>query len=414
MRGGMRGWRTGPGRCRRGCRWRWRWCWRLQTSRTSRMVTLPIPRQSHEDLGVAVVSRRLQANTAILHLSDGHTIAARRFIPIGRRDHVRVKDDGLCVFARNDGTWIDVGSAWKKENVWRIAGTRCSITFKELESDMEFRLFYQLRQFHYRGGGGAGRIVPLIAVTNTWDLPHVLGFVELSSSMIANTARKRFFDYPYHEASGHGWSRWDRATMKKYSNMVARISRFVIHPEIRGLGLAHRFLDAAIDYARSRWHYGGYRPRFLEITADMLRFYKFVGRDFVYLGDTEGNEHRLSKDMTYLVKKALSERGAQAMPQGGGGIMTMQRGYASQLLKYMQARKGRLSDIVESLQYDPEHLDQETWEALYRLNRRPKPCYAAGLTAEAKQYLARRARVTSHNVILAAAAQEAVEPAIHL
>ena len=270
------------------------------------------------------------------------------------------------------------------------------LTFKEIETTSEFRLFQDLRKFHYRGGGGAGRIVPLIATTETWDLPRILGFIELSSSMIANTARKNFLDYPYREASGKGWQQWDRTAAKTYSNMIARISRFVIHPEIRGLGLAKHFLNTAIQYATERWHYGGYKPRFLEITADMLHYYKFVGAEFIYLGKTEGNEHRLSRDMAYLVKKGLSPKGVKAMPQGGGGIMTMQRGYASQVIKYMETHSRSLPDVVNALSYEPEHLDQETWEALYRLNRRPKPCYAAGLTEQAREYLLRRKRMLSN------------------
>ena len=346
--------------------------------------------KSIEKPSVTVLSRALQTNTAILSLSDGKKIMGRRYIPIGKGDSVYQDKESLFVLAKYDHTWIEVGQPWKNKTTWKVADMLNEITFKEIESENELRLFDDLRKFHYRGGGGAGRTVPLIAVTNIWDLPRVLGFIELSSSMIANTARKRFFNYPYREANGQGWLEWDRPATKKYSNMIARISRFVIHPEIRGLGLASHFLKAAMDYAAERWHYGGYRPRFLEITADMLRYYKFVGKEFVYMGETEGNEHRISKDMAYLVKKALSPEGTKAMPQGGGGIMTLQRGYASQLIKYMQAHSRSLVDVVNSLHYEPERLDQETWEALYRLNRRPKPCYTAGLTDEAREYLFKR------------------------
>ncbi|MDE0028397.1 MAG: ATP-binding cassette domain-containing protein [Deltaproteobacteria bacterium] len=343
--------------------------------------------------GATVVSRALRTTTAVLRLSTGEVIECRRFIPVGKGDLVFHQHENLFVFAKKDRSWVEVGRAWTKDTTWRVARETHQIKFKEIESDDELSLFHALRKFHYRGGGGAGRVVPLIGVATTWDLPQVLGFIEVSSSMIANTARKRFFSHPYREAAGHGWSEWNRTATKKYSNMVARISRFVIHPEIRGLGLARHFLKAAMEYAAQHWHYGGYRPRFLEITADMLRYYKFVGDDFVYLGETEGNAHRISKDMTYLVKKALSRDGARAMPQGGGGVMTMQRGYASQLIKYMRAGNRSLGQVIGELHYEPQHLDQDTWEALYRLNRRPKPCYAAGLTPEARDYLQSRGAV---------------------
>ncbi len=342
-------------------------------------------------MNASVLNRVVRADTAILTLSDGTTIEGRRFLPIGTRDRVRHTGSDTFVYVRHDNVWIDVGKPWTTTVDWSILGAPQTVTFKEIESQRELELFDTLRRFHYRGGGGAGRTVPLIGVTNTWDLPEVLGFIEISSSMIANTARKNFFNYPYRERNGHGWTEWDRTATKRYSNFVARISRFVIHPEIRGLSLAQHFLKAAIQYAKERWHYGGYRPRFLEITADMLRYYKFISDDFIYLGETEGNEHRLSKDMTYLVKKALSSRGTKGMPQGGGGVMTMQRAYASQLLAYMERHNRSLGEVIDTLHYDPEHLDQETWESLYRLNRRPKPCYAAGVTREASRYLKKRA-----------------------
>ena len=342
---------------------------------------------------LSVVSRISRGNSVHLKLSNDDTMVCRRYIPIGKSDRLCEKQDNLFVLAGFDNIWIEVGQPWTKKTTWNVGDVQHEVMFKEIESEEEFKLFDSLRDFHYRGGGGIGRVVPLIAVSSTWDLPYVLGFIEISSSMIANTARRQFFDHPYREPSGLGWLKWDRAATKKYSNTIARISRFVIHPEVRGLGLARLFLMAAINYATERWHYGGYRPRFLEITADMLRFYKFVGNEFVYLGDTEGNEHRLAKDMSYLVKNALSGEGIKAMPQGGGGIMTLQRKYASRLLAYMDSSNKSLRDAIEYLQFSPEHLDQKTWEALYKLNRKPKPCYMAGLTCEAKQYLERRSHM---------------------
>ena len=342
---------------------------------------------------IFVLSRSIHDNTTILQLSNGETLESRRFIPVGKGDYVRGSKDNFYVFVKNDRVWLEVGRPWHHDAHWNLGETTKEIRFKEIETESEFSLFEALRKFHYRGGGGIGRTVPIIAVTNTWDLPCVLGFIEISSSMIANTARKKFLDYPYREKGGLGWLKWDRASTIKYSNVVARISRFVIHPEIRGLGLARLFLNAAIEYTADRWHYGGFKPRFLEITADMLRYYRFVGPEFVYMGNTQGNEHRISKDMAYLVKKALSPEGVKAMPQGGGGIMTMQRGYALQMLKHMETRGLGLTDVVSELRYEPEHLDQETWEALYRLNRRPKPCYITGLTTESKVYIKRRARI---------------------
>jgi ABC-type lipoprotein export system ATPase subunit len=314
----------------------------------------------------------------------------RRFAPAGGEDYLAFANNSVQVWVRHDNQFVEIGDPWSSKSLLQMADGVINVTFKEIETAEELGLYDELRKFHYRGGGGIGRTVPLIATSDQWDLPSVLGFIEISSSMIANTARKRFFDFPYDEPAGPQWRSWDRAATKTYSNLICRISRFVIHPEIRGLGIAKHFTAAARQYAASRWHFGGYRARFLEITADMLRYYRFVDPTFALMGETEGNEHRLAKDMTYLIRKSRSDLGPKGMPQGGGGIMTLQRAYAKTLLKYLEDKNQSLHDVISTLRHDAAVLDQDMWEALHRLNRRPKPSFVAGLTPRAAAYVETR------------------------
>ncbi|MCV2881886.1 ATP-binding cassette domain-containing protein [Actibacterium sp. XHP0104] len=340
-----------------------------------------------------IVNRTATAREAKFKFDSGETLSTRRFLPLGKGDEVRTDGTRLEVLAKQDNSWIRIDVPWKAQSKVLVGAREVDITLKEVETAEELSQFSELKNFHYRGGGGAGRVVPLIATSEVWDLPPTLGFIEISSSMIANSARRVFFNAPFWDETGITWNTWDRAASKAYSNTICRISRFVIHPEVRGLGLARPLICAAREYSAKQWHYGGFRPRFIEITADMLNYYPFVDEDFFLMGKTEGNEHRLSKDMNYLVRKALSAEGVKAMPQGGGGVMTMQRGYASTLLKHMQSGERSFDDVISSLKYDPAELDQETWEALYRLNRRPKPCYISGLTPKAKKYVSDRFQV---------------------
>lgn len=335
--------------------------------------------------GIEVTGRRTAGLQAILRLADGSQLPTRRFAPVGQGDYVRREGEELEVFVRNDQHWAPLSSAWVRNSSANLGGASAPLTFKEVETPEEFEQFEQLKRLHYRSGSGVGRTVPIIAVAHRWDLPLVLGFLEISSSMIASTARKRFFSGSFFENKAIQWNTWNSTTARSYSNLICRISRFVIHPELRGSGLAAQFLDAAKDYAAERWHYGGWQPRFMEITADMLRYYKFLGDDFGYMGETEGNEHRLAKDMAYLVKKALTA--GDRMPQGGGGIMTLQRGYASQLMEFALDDSRGVTQLVQQLSQNPASLDQQTWEALHRLNRRPKPSYVCGLTEKAKGYV---------------------------
>lgn len=340
---------------------------------------------SPPDSGSAVSHRSVERSRATLRLASGERLQTRRFLPAGQRDSIRFCEGLPEVWARNDEVWLPLEPAWTWRKTISLGGQDTALTFKEIENDEEFRLFGELRRFHYRGGGGAGRTVPIIARADRWDLPRVLGFLELTSSLIASTARKRFFDAPFFESGKVQWQSWNSQSARDYSNLICRISRFVIHPELRGAGLAKPFLSAARDYALKRWHYGGWRPRFMEITADMLRYYHFVDGEFAFMGETEGNEHRLAKDMTYLVRKALTA--GQTMPQGGGGIMTLQRSYASRLLTFTGDAHQDIAQLVQRLSRNPAALDQDAWEALYRLNRRPKPAYVCGLTPEARQYV---------------------------
>ena len=337
-----------------------------------------------------VSSRTSKGHRSRLTLSNGERLQSRRFLPLGKGDCVLARQDSIWVFVKRDETWIDLTNPWTKEVSTSIFGQDVVLTFKEIESSEELNHFSILQNLHYRGAGGAGRTIPLIAKSNIWDLPSVLGFIEISSSMIANTARKNFLNFPYHEGTTLLWKTWDRTAAREYSNLICRISRFVVHPEIRGLGLAKLFTDAAKSFANARWHFGGFKPRFMEITADMLRYYPFLHSDFFFVGQTEGNEHRLQKDMRYLARRALGGDGHKGMPQGGGGIMTLQRGYARTLLDYTNAYGKTLPDVIHSLKYDASTLDQETWEALHKLNRRPKPCYMAALTTDAKKFISTR------------------------
>ena len=331
----------------------------------------------------------------VFRLADGREFESRRFFPLSKGDRVVLESGLLWVFVERDNCWIEIGEAWEKKINIRLGGRSVRIVFKEIETKEELENFAALQIYHYRGGSGVGRAVPIIAKCKIWDLPPLLGFIEISSSMIANTARKRFFDFPYREEQEFIWKVWDRDTSRKYSNMICRISRFVIHPEIRGIGLAKEFIQAALSYASTRWHFGGYQPRFMEITADMLRYYHFLSEHFRYIGETQGNEHRLQKDMRYLVRKALADDGRNGMPQGGGGIMSMQRSYANKLLRFLNDNKKALPEVIDLLRYDACGLDQETWEALHKLYRRPKPVYMAGVSPVAQEYVHSRSKALS-------------------
>lgn len=283
---------------------------------------------------------------------------------------------------------------------WQISATlqltpRLSVIVKEIETDDELAGYQRLTEYHYRGNGGVGRRVPLIARIDCWELPSVVGFIELSSSFLVNTARARVLDTRFSDPSrGVAWTQWKTKPSNILSNnhiipqnSIVRISRCVVFPELRGVGLSKVLVDAAVRYSQQRWHVGGVQPSFIEITAEMLRYWPFVkGSGFLYLGDTDGNEHRVEEDMRYLLGRSLHRKD---LPRGGGGILSLQRAHAALLQKVMNQRGLTLREVLDYLRQSPDKLSDEDWVQLHRVYRRGKPTYIRGLTDAAEIFLQR-------------------------
>jgi hypothetical protein len=65
-----------------------------------------------------------------------------------------------------------------------------------------------------------------------------------------------------------------------------------------------------LKFASERWHIGGQKALFVEISAEMLRHIDFVSASgFHYLGDTEGNKGRLAKDLGSIRRGAKGASG---------------------------------------------------------------------------------------------------------
>ncbi|WP_250624376.1 GNAT family N-acetyltransferase [Pinirhizobacter soli] len=193
------------------------------------------------------------------------------------------------------------------------------------------------------------------------------------------------FQRPFKHSKGEvQWDTWAKGG-QKLVNRICRIARVVVNPEYRGGKLATALVEAAIEFAQERWHIGGKRPLFLEISAEMLRYIDFVSSlGFHYLGDTEGNKDRLVKDLASI------DRGAK----GASGIMSLQRKYHS----FFEAYRAETGETFASLQArlaqllsndNPwQSMSPDEWIALRPVIRSPIPYYMLGLDKESDSYVA--------------------------
>ena len=346
-------------------------------------------------LAERVTKRTVNGAHITIQLDSGRSFPTRRFAPLGPNDVVVRCDDSVSVLL-NDNTELTVEPSWTS-SVHQIADGQLDVTIKEISSEEELLGFNRLTRFHYRGSKGIGRTIPLVAITNHNELPLVAGFIELTTSFLVNSARQKILDSVFSDPDrGVGWTQWNGKTARKWVNSLARISRCVVFPELRGLGLSSILAEEAVNFVRSRWHVKGMRPSFIEITADMLRYWPFVERaGFVYIGDTQGNEHRAAGDMRYLLQKAATRgaSGKQGMPKGGGGILSLQRSYATHLSQVAKQKGLSLESIVGYLRTSPDKLTDAEWVMFHKVYRRPKPTFMRGLTPAAEAFLRRRSGV---------------------
>lgn len=336
-----------------------------------------------------VVNRQVRGAQARLRLENGENIDVHRYATVGRKDTV-VKNGSTTWIALNSASLVPLTPGWCFNDSIEVDRT-IDITIKEIETPADLRGYHRLARLHYRGGGGAGRRAPLVAIADEWEVPRVVGFVEIASTFIVNAARADLLNGQFlDEERGVAWTEWSSSAAKKWSSTIARISRCVVYPELRGLGLSKLLVNAAKDFAANRWHLGGMQPCFLEITAEMLRYWPFIrSSGFHYAGETQGNRHRAATDMRYLVSRRLKEKN---LPGGGGGIMSAQRSYADAVYRIIKEQGTTIGEMVRLLQVEPEKLTDDQWIQLHRVYRRPKPTYIAGLTKAAEEYLENQVR----------------------
>lgn len=337
------------------------------------------------DEGSTILRVRPDGATKHAILDDGRTIALPRFAVVGVGDVVRRDQRGLYVSVRNGKVRVLPG--YRRRLRVQIAGRTYPVTVKDIDEAGELEAYRRLGDLHYRSERGFGRKAALVVRASHPELPQILGYVEITTGFLMNKPRTRVLDAPFRDGSV-GWSQWRSTEMETLTGLIARISRLVVHPELRGNGIGRVLVQEAARFARTRFHAGGLRPLFLELTADMTKFVPFAERAGMhYVGHTEGNLHRVGKDMEYLLRsKTLLTTPVSALR--ARGIMQAQRRYAATAA--LIESRDRLSQLVNNGTGQSEIIGSDDYSTFFGVLRLPKPTYLLGLTNAADRFVSAR------------------------
>ena len=374
-----------------------------------------------------IKSIRVNEHTKIARLASAgqkSEIILPRFAPVSANDDIHVSG------VTNKKIWITdsepphhaipiVPTYFHHEKI-TIGARRLDIQFTEIDSPEKHKAYLDLERFHYRSNPSliqqeetcestaGGRKAVVLASIVLGQRREYLGYIELSMPLMMVAPRHRAFNRPFkHSTRDIAWSEWNQSILRKYLNLIVRISRVVTHPTFRGIGLARKLLLAAEQFAKERWHIQRRRPLFIEISAEMLNYFDFVsGSGYTYCGQTDGNQKRIARDMRSMSK-------GQKITSG---IMTLQNKYFAVVEAFALSRNCSINDAISEIEHialsdSPESCvsDQE-WLLLRKLFRVPRPYYLKGLDEDAERYL----RGVVHSPNLPSFFSEAYNPTIEI
>jgi ABC-type phosphate/phosphonate transport system ATPase subunit/GNAT superfamily N-acetyltransferase len=335
-----------------------------------------------------VISIDWKTPLKLVRLSDGQTLQVSVSSCVGIGDEIIERDGGYFVSCLNGEA--QVMPLYVKSETLRCGGIVVPLKIKEIETDHEYESFQKLSEFHYRGHRLHGRTSVLIATTDYPLLPAVMGYIQLATPFFMNKCRSQAVNAPF-RVGPVAWEMWNKSTSTRFINVFVRIARTVVHPEFRGLGLGQLLVRHARNFAPQHWHVAKLKPLFLEIVADMLKYVPFSERAGMhFIGLTEGNLHRVAKDMAYLVSQKRKVLAGEVAREDSVGVVDLQVSYMNNALSLMRKLRLKKEDLNEKLQGLMQSVSLEDYEQLQSVIRLPKPTFMCGTTLKSEAYLVDR------------------------
>jgi ABC-type ATPase with predicted acetyltransferase domain len=314
---------------------------------------------------------------------------------VSRSDRIRYDKKSASVICKNGDVKFFPPYIVKEKIL--IGNLNLDFLIKEITSQEEFDGYRALADLHYRGHALRGRTARLIVRSFNFECPQVIGYLELTSSFYMNKARAKIIDAPF-KSGDISWERWDIPTQKKYINLFVRIARVVVCPEFRGLGISQLLIRHATEYAKTRWHVAGYKPYFLEISADMLKFVPFAEKaDMKFVGVTEGNIARVAKDMKYLINRFVTSENDTTKFEDSCGICDQQITRMKNAVNVMKNTGMDIENLTKKLANLPKQDILRDYALFHNIVSFPKPHYMLGLNDDASQFLTQRLKDVAPN-----------------
>ena len=341
---------------------------------------------SHAMREMLVASVTWRGHTKRLRLEPGTTwIDVPRSACLTTGDRVLQEDNKVWV--TGDSGMCQVLPSYASPVSLTLGGLRLDVVIKEITDADEHSAYERLADLHYRGSAVHGRTARLIVRTFDPAYPMVLGFIELATPFFMNKPRAKILDAPF-ELDGVRWDSWDIHTLRKNIHRLVRISRTVVSPEFRGFGIGRLLVEQAAVFARSRWQMAGKKPYFLEISADMLKFVPFVRQAGMrYVGETDGNLHRVAKDMSYLIQRFEEGEKDTTHFEQISGILDQQVARMKKsliLMKELNINASELESRLKRLSVRSVLKDFDLFRGIVSL---PKPTFMMGLNDHSSQFL---------------------------
>lgn len=293
------------------------------------------------------------------------------------------------IFVKCKNRDVQIFPLFNKKRMVKIGALEIKTHIKEITEASEYQEYKSLSKYHYRDKDMFGRTARLIIKCNDSQLPTILGYIELASPFYMNKPRSILFNNNF-KLNGIEWESWDQDTKKKFVNLIVRISRVVVHPEFRGVGLGQILVKNAEYFSKFRWQLGNYAPYFLEISADMLKYVSFAPKAGMhFIGKTEGNLHRVAKDMAYLTSNVDRVRSGEIVQEASHGIVDQQVARMEKfidLMNELDISKDELITKLEKLQVEDILKDYALFHDVISL---PKPTYMKGLNKYSENFIKR-------------------------